>query len=78
MKVPLPPEHFASLKNKIILDHQGINNSFLQEDPDTWESNQEFKSGTGKVMNTPVVNDVAECGVALIEQFNSNHTRYNQ
>ena len=25
-------------------------------------------------MNIPVVNDLAEHGVALIEQFNSNHT----
>ena len=72
--ISLPLEHFASPKSRSILDHLGIDDSFLQEDPDTWESNQEFKSGKAKVMNIPIVNYVAGHRVVLIEQFNSNHT----
>ena len=76
LKSVLPPalEDFASPKSKCILQHLGVDESFLQEDPATWESNQAFQSGKLKVMNIPVINDVAERGVALIEQFNRHHT----
>ena len=74
-RVLLPKlEHFAIPKSRSLLQHLGIDESFLQEDPATWESNQEFQSSKMRVKNIPVVNDVAEQGVAFIEQFNSHHT----
>ena len=59
--VLLPPlVDFASTKSRTILQPLGIDESFLLEDPGTWESNQEYQSGKMRVKNIPVVNDVAE------------------
>ena len=65
---------FASPKTLYLLEHLGINDSFLQEDPEYWENNESFQEGKRRIHNIPVVNDVAERGVALIKQFNSHHT----
>lgn len=48
--------------------------SFLEEDPSTWDSNETYKVAQGVVRNVTVVNDHAERGVALIQEFNRKHT----
>jgi hypothetical protein len=45
---------------------------FLQLDPATWESNDDYVVACNKfARKLKVVNDAAECGVALIQTFNA-------
>lgn len=48
---------------------------FLSSDPDQWSQLQSYISSQGTVGSVRVVNDLAERGVALIQQFNSLITR---
>ena len=71
----IPPlESFAVHKSIRFLKHLDINSDFLNADPEDWEENASFKEGLKKVKNLPVINDVAEQGVKLIEEFNGRHT----
>lgn len=71
----IPPlESFATRKSVCLLKYLEINSDFLNEDPDDWKDNTSFKEGLKKVTNLPVINDVAERGVKLIEDFNARHT----
>ena len=44
---------------------------FLQADPDTWNSRDDYKRALEITQSLKVVNDTAETGVALIEEYNS-------
>ena len=48
-----------------------IEMDFLQQNPSVWQSNEHYISGYHKVQQLKVVNDAAERGVSLIENFNS-------
>ena len=48
-----------------------ITTDFLQADPDTWDSRDDYKAASSITHSLKVVNDSAERGVALIEEYNS-------
>lgn len=48
---------------------------FLQADPDTWDCRDDYKAACTITHSLKVVNDLAERGVALIEQYNSLLTK---
>ena len=43
----------------------GVNQDFLEEDPNTWDTNDGYIQAQKKARQLKVVNDVAERGVAL-------------
>jgi hypothetical protein len=53
----------------------GIQCEFLNADPDTWNDRNDYKSGQDTVRHLKVVNDSAERGVALIEEYNAIITK---
>lgn len=53
----------------------GISQDFLQVDPSQWECQAEYQRSQQIVQSVRVVNDLAERGVALIQEFNSSLTR---
>ena len=61
-----------------LLKYLKINRDFLNEDPEDWKDNSSFEEGMKKVSNLPVINDVAERGVKLIENFNGRHTKKDE
>lgn len=52
-----------------------IDKQFLTNNPDTWSTNQSFIKGLETVKNIKVVNDTAERGVKLIEEYNNLITK---
>jgi len=48
-----------------------ITTDFLQADPDMWNSRDDYKRALEIMRSLKVVNDTAERGVALIEEYNS-------
>ena len=48
---------------------------FLQVDPSDWEFQPEYQESKRLVLSLKVINDLAERGVALIQEFNSSLTR---
>jgi len=46
-----------------------IDDSFLDMPVNTWEKNQSFKAATDKIKNLACINDCADRGVALIQEF---------
>ena len=44
--------------------------SFLEEDPQFWQQNEAFCIAKNTIQDLPTVNDHAERGVALIQDFN--------
>lgn len=48
----------------------GIPSAFLQKEPGLWEEDEDYKASREIVRSMRVVNDIAERGVALIEEFN--------
>lgn len=52
-----------------------IPTDFLQKDVKEWKEDDSYKRGKTVVSSLRVVNDVAERGVALMEEYNKLHTR---
>ena len=53
----------------------GLSHEFLQVDPSDWEFQPEYQESKRLVLSLKVINDLAERGVALIQEFNSSLTR---
>lgn len=52
-----------------------IDKSFLQKDPDEWQHDADYSRAKEFLTHLTVVNDLAERGVALMEQYNSILTK---
>ena len=52
-----------------------IPTEFLKSDPEDWENMPDYQLGLSVVRNMKVVNDFAERGVALIQNYNSILTK---
>ena len=63
-------ESFPTRMSIRFLKHLDINSDFLNADPEVWEENASFKEGLKKVKHLTVMNNVAERGAKLIEEFN--------
>jgi len=61
-----------------VFDILRIYKSFLNENPELWESNPTFQAGRQRAANLQVVNDVAERGMTLITTFNLIVTKHEE
>ena len=61
---------FASTRTVQLLNRLQIDNSFLSEDPEKWSDITEYQQGQQRVHSLHVVNDAAERGVKLFQDFN--------
>ena len=61
---------FVTKNTKFFFKILGIKDFFLQIDPEQWSINEEYVCAQNMLKNFKVVNDSAECGVALITKFN--------
>lgn len=62
---------FASKRTLELLKNLEINCSFLNLPPEQWSTSKDWKDGTERIKKLRVVNDTAERGVKLIEEFNN-------
>ena len=51
-----------------------LDQSFLANDPSNWDEDHSFQDAMHKVKDLAVVNDRAERGIALIQEFNKKLT----
>lgn len=51
---------------------------FLKNDVETWDDDESYKKNKAIVHSMRVVNDIAERGVALMEEYNKLHTNDEQ
>lgn len=66
---------FINKDTNNFFDLFGLTTDFLKHDPSTWSSNQEYQDILKKVVNLKSVNDVAERGVKLVEEYNGLLTK---
>lgn len=66
--------NFVTKRSHFLFDQFGISTEFLDEPPNQWEFNENFQRGLKIFKNLKVTNDVAERGVALIQEFNGAFT----
>lgn len=52
-----------------------ISTHFLHSDPDDWSEDLDFLKGQGIVKRLKVVNDTAEWGVKLMQDYNASITK---
>lgn len=67
-------EDFVSKNTRKFFELTGVSSEFLQKDPELWEEEESYKSAKEIVENMRIVNDLAERGVALMEEYNKLHT----
>ena len=48
----------------------GLSFQFLELDVEQWDDDSEYKSVKATIRLLKVINDIAECGVALMDEFN--------
>lgn len=66
---------FVSQKSLFIFELLEISPDFLRKDPDEWKTDEHFLLGLEVVRSLRVTNDVAERGVALIQELNNCLTK---
>jgi hypothetical protein len=67
------PRNISELRiSHSFFETTGLDDSFLSEPLNTWDDNLLFKTASQVVNNLPCVNDCAERGVALIQEFNTS------
>lgn len=66
---------FITTNTKAFFTILGVPQSFLLKPPETWNDNEDFKIAERIVRSLKVVNDTAERGVKLIQDFNQILTK---
>lgn len=69
------PLQLITNKSKKLFDRFGISQDFLQLDPAHWKDEESYIKGREIMTSLRVVNDIAERGVKLMEEFNSKITK---
>lgn len=69
------PLQIITKKSKKLFDRFGISQEFLQVDPVHWKDQESYINGRKILKSLRVVNDTAERGVKLMEEFNSKFTK---
>ncbi|KAK2725446.1 hypothetical protein QYM36_000064 [Artemia franciscana] len=64
-------EHFVTAKSAKLFQMMDLPDGFLTVDPDLWEDRHDYKLASETVRSLKVVNDHAERGVALIQEYSS-------
>ena len=67
-------EDFVCETTSSFFNALGIDTSFLRVDPAEWDKTTAYQDGLRRASSLKVVNDAAERGVALIQDFNSSIT----
>jgi len=67
-------EDFVTSNTHRFFNVTGFSASFLDKDVEAWTEDEDFKSIRASVQCMRVVNDIAERGVALMEEYNKLHT----
>ena len=68
-------EQFCTANSKILFHLLGLPDAFLAKDPSLWEEDESYADALERVKGLAVVNDRAERGVALIQDFNKKLTK---
>lgn len=68
------PLQIITNNSKKLFDRFEISQDFLQLDPMYWKDQDSYKKGRKIMSSLRVVNDTAERGVKLMEEFNSKFT----
>jgi hypothetical protein len=68
-------EDFVTKNTRLFFERLGLSQEFLSCDPDVWMLREDYQEGLNTVKHLRVVNDNAERGVALIEEYNSIITK---
>ena len=63
-------ENFVSSNSLRFFQILGISSNFLKKDVETWHENADYVAAKKLVHSMRVVNDIAERGVALMEEYN--------
>lgn len=66
---------FVTRSSRRLFEVLNIQSEFLLVEPDVWESRADYQAATDVVRAMKVVNDSAERGVALMQQFNQILTK---
>jgi len=66
---------FVTRSSRRLFEVLNIESGFLLSDPDDWENRPDYRAATELVRNIKVVNDMAERGVALMQNFNKTLTK---
>jgi len=69
---------FVTSNTKIFFERFGIDTQFLHDEPEEWTKNPAYNEGANIVAQIKVVNDTAERGVKLIEEYNSILTKHEE
>lgn len=69
------PEYLLNHQSPKLFKRLGINTSFLEIDPTEWKNNIYYQFGKKVVDGLHIVNDTAERGVKLMEEFNEKFTK---
>ncbi|KAK2720673.1 hypothetical protein QYM36_004529 [Artemia franciscana] len=64
-------EHFVTAKSAKLFQMMDLPDGFLTFDPDLWEDRHDYKLASETVRSLKVVNEQAERGVALIQEYSS-------
>lgn len=68
-------DHFVSSTTKKFFSRFGLKTDFLNAPPSTWEDNEDYKLNRNVVQKIRTVNDTAERGVKLIQEYCSSLTK---
>ncbi|KAG0714733.1 hypothetical protein GWK47_013588 [Chionoecetes opilio] len=66
---------FVTSNSTKLLDNFGVSQKFLHQDPEKWKDLPEFAEASKTFQNIKVVNDFAERGVALMQEYNALLTK---
>jgi len=67
-------QDFVTANTTRFFDITGLPCDFLSKDPSQWEEDATYTSVRATVRSMRVVNDIAERGVALMDEYNLLHT----
>ncbi|XP_036340626.1 uncharacterized protein LOC118749994 [Rhagoletis pomonella] len=71
-------EQFVSNKTRKFFTRFDLSDEFLNTDPSQWHKNEDFVKALSLVEKLKVVNDPAERGVKLMEDYNNLFTKNEQ
>lgn len=66
---------FVNKNSVVLFDQFELSHSFLNKDPEVWKSDEDYINCKKILIEVSVVNDNAERGVALIQEYNNSLTK---
>ena len=63
-------DDFVSSTTREFFTITGLSSRFLELDVEQWDDDNEYKSAKATICSLKVINDIAESGVALMDEFN--------